>query len=105
MYSGLSYEARLIAYWQLIERAWIASGRAMPSPRSRADLPGEVFEVERNAKNRVDFDEASREPVMVQIEGRSIPFIGRRALLTNKRAAGRTKDLADVEALESPEDE
>jgi len=49
----------------------------------------------------VDFEEASREPVMVQVEGRSIPFIGRRALLTNKRASGRTKDLADVEALES----
>lgn len=49
MYSGLSYEARLIAYWQLIERAWVASGRAMPSPRPRGDLPGEVFEVERNA--------------------------------------------------------
>lgn len=49
MYSGLAYEARLIAYWQLIERAWVASGRQMPSPRPRADLPGEVFEVERNA--------------------------------------------------------
>ncbi len=28
-------------------------------------------------------------------------FIGRAALLANKRAAGRAKDLADVEALES----
>ena len=31
----------------------------------------------------------------------TIPVIGRRALLTNKRASGRPKDLADVEALES----
>ncbi len=52
----------------------------------------------------VDFDDASREPVMVQVDGRSIPFIGRRALLVNKRAAGRFKDLADVEALESSEE-
>lgn len=49
----------------------------------------------------VDFDDASHEPVMVKVEGRSIPFVGRQALLANKRAAGRTKDLADVEALES----
>ena len=27
-------------------------------------------------------------------------FIGRRALIANKRAAGRTKDLADVEELD-----
>jgi len=31
--------------------------------------------------------------------GRRIPFIGRRELLVNKRAAGRAKDLADIEAL------
>jgi len=30
---------------------------------------------------------------------RSVPFIGREAFLRNKRAAGRLKDLADIEAL------
>jgi hypothetical protein len=49
LYAGLSYEERLSAYWQLIERAWTASGRAMPAPRARAELPGEVFEVASNA--------------------------------------------------------
>jgi len=29
-----------------------------------------------------------------------VHYIGRDALLKNKRATGRTKDLADVEALE-----
>jgi len=31
-----------------------------------------------------------------------VSFIGREALLVNKRAAGRTKDLADIEALQRP---
>jgi hypothetical protein len=48
----------------------------------------------------IDFDEAKREPIIVEVAGRGVPFIGRRALLANKRAAGRMKDLADVEALE-----
>jgi len=53
----------------------------------------------------VTFDHASRDSVLVTIEGRAVPFIGRVALLDNKRAAGRHKDLADVEALESADDE
>jgi len=34
------------------------------------------------------------------VDGRPIPVIGREALLRNKRAAARPKDLLDVEALE-----
>jgi hypothetical protein len=30
------------------------------------------------------------------------PFLGRAALIRNKRASGRTKDLADIEALGEP---
>jgi hypothetical protein len=45
MYEGLSPEQRLAAYWQLIVRAWTASGRAMPTPTARDQLPGEVFEI------------------------------------------------------------
>jgi hypothetical protein len=33
---------------------------------------------------------------------REVPFIGRDAFLRNKRAAGRPKDLADVDALREP---
>jgi hypothetical protein len=32
--------------------------------------------------------------------GLRAPFLGRQALIENKRASGRTKDLADIEALE-----
>jgi hypothetical protein len=34
-----------------------------------------------------------------QVRSREIPFLGRRTLVANKRATGRTKDLADLEAL------
>ena len=34
---------------------------------------------------------------------RKVAFIGREAFLRNKRAAGRPKDLADVDALREPE--
>lgn len=33
---------------------------------------------------------------------RDVPFIGREAFLQNKRAAGRPKDLADIDALREP---
>ena len=34
-----------------------------------------------------------------RVSDRAVPFIGRGDLVTNKRAAGRKKDLADLEAL------
>jgi len=34
----------------------------------------------------------------------TVSFIGRDAFLRNKRAAGRPKDFADVDALREPED-
>lgn len=48
----------------------------------------------------VTFDEALRGSNTFELEGYRIPYIGRLALIANKRAAGRHKDLADVEELE-----
>jgi len=48
----------------------------------------------------VSFDEAASEPIHADVDGRVVPVIGRHALLQNKRAAGRHKDLDDVEWLE-----
>lgn len=48
----------------------------------------------------VSFDEAASEPVLADVDGRVVPVIGREALLRNKRAAGRHKDLDDAEWLE-----
>ncbi len=47
----------------------------------------------------ISFDEAVAEGDALNIDGRRVPVIGRQALLANKRASGRHKDLADVEAL------
>ncbi len=34
-----------------------------------------------------------------EVAGLQLPFLDRETLITNKRASGRLKDLADVEAL------
>jgi hypothetical protein len=49
-----------------------------------------------------DFETAWAERVEHAFGGRRVPFIGRGALVRNKRASGRRKDLADLEALGEP---
>lgn len=49
----------------------------------------------------VSFDEAAHDAIEVELASMRIPVIGRDALLKNKRASGRAKDLSDLEALES----
>lgn len=48
----------------------------------------------------VTFDEALEGSKTFELDGHQIPYIGRLALIANKKAAGRHKDLADVEELE-----
>lgn len=53
--------------------------------------------------NRVDgitFEEAVAEGRTFELDGRRIPVIGLAALLRNKRASGRSQDVADAEALD-----
>jgi hypothetical protein len=47
----------------------------------------------------VTWDEAWEGRDVGSCGGHQLPFIGRREFIRNKRAAGRLKDLADVEAL------
>lgn len=47
----------------------------------------------------VEFDEAWLGRVTHEVDGLAVPFLGRSALVRNKRASGRTKDKADLEAL------
>ena len=46
------------------------------------------------------FEAAWTSRITHQVNDLEVPFIGRAALLENKRATGRPKDLADIDALE-----
>ena len=48
----------------------------------------------------VRFEEAWPRRVMVTVEGRAMPVLGRDDLIRNKRATGRPRDLADLAELE-----
>ena len=47
----------------------------------------------------VTFEEAWPDRVTHEAGGLAVPFLGRATLVRNKRASGRAKDLADLEAL------
>ena len=49
----------------------------------------------------VSFDEAWASRLEAAIADRRVAFLGREALIANKRAAGRDKDLLDVKTLEN----
>ena len=73
-----SVEARLRAVDQLSADGWRLAAKPMPGYRRR---------------------EAPIRILSMRDASAAIPFIGRRHLVENKRAAGRTKDLADLEEL------
>lgn len=45
------------------------------------------------------FDEAWPDLIEAYLDDVLVPFIGQDAFIRNKRASGRLKDLADIEAL------
>jgi Nucleotidyl transferase of unknown function (DUF2204) len=52
----------------------------------------------------VSFEEAWPQRAQAEVEGTAVNFIGREALIRNKRLAGRTQDKADLEALDAGAD-
>ncbi len=48
----------------------------------------------------MSFEAAWQGCASANLEGHTVYFIGREALILNKRSTGRLKDLADVESLE-----
>ncbi len=61
-------------------------------PPRRIDLLTEI--------DGVNFDEAWQSKTISQVSALEVPFLGWDALLRNKKASGRPKDLADVRLLE-----
>lgn len=58
-----------------------------------------------SAISGVEWNEAWSERVEGPLGRHQVSFLGRDAFLRNKRAAGRPKDLADIDALEPRQDE
>lgn len=65
-------------------------------PPRRIDLLTEI--------TGVSFDDAWSDRVHTSIAGLQVDVLGRQSLLTNKRATGRPKDLADLAALDACND-
>jgi len=57
-----------------------------------------------SAISGVEWDEAWSEGVEGPLGSHQVHFLGREIFLRNKRAAGRLKDLADIDALEPGSD-
>lgn len=62
-------------------------------------LPPDRIDVLTGITGVASFDQAWAERIEHDVRGVPVPFLGRATLLANKRASGRRKDLADVEAL------
>ena len=52
------------------------------------------------SRTALKFDDAWPRRQMVEIEGRTLPFLSRDDLIRNKAAVGRPRDLADIDDLE-----
>lgn len=94
------------------DKVWAAlAGFGAPlSALKKQDLttPGIVFQIGvepvridiLTAIDGVDFEGAWSRRIVVDVDGQSVPLLGKDDLIRNKRAAGRPQDLADVAALE-----
>ena len=76
------------------------------APRYTGDLDVLVRPTDENAERLIAAIHSFWLPdipmTAAQFGSRIVPFIGRAEFLKNKRAAGRLKDLADIEALSDP---
>jgi hypothetical protein len=52
----------------------------------------------------VGFGEAHAKAIVRDFAHLQIPFLGLQSLIANKKASGRPKDLADLEALAAPDE-
>jgi hypothetical protein len=76
-----------------------ANGLARPGMIYQIGLPPRRIDILTEISG-VDFDDAWTSRITQEIAGLKVPFLGREALLRNKRASGRVKDLSDIALLE-----
>ena len=70
-----------------------------PSTVIQLGLPPNRIDLLTSLSGVRDFDEAWRDRMELEVRGRNVPFLGRATLVKNKRAVGRVKDQADLDAL------
>ena len=81
---------------------------ALPLSTRDLEIPGQVVQIgvppQRidilTGVTGVEFETAWTERIVHRVDTLDLPFLGREALLRNKRATGRAKDVADVEILD-----
>ncbi len=76
----------------------VAADFAQPGAVSQIGLPPRRIDLLTEISG-LTFDEAWTSRITAEVEGRTVSFIGREALLKNKEASGRLKDIADVARL------
>ena len=75
-----------------------AAELARPGIVYQIGLPPRRIDI-MTALSGVTFDDVWVSRVTAEVDGRTVAFIGRAALLKNKEATGRPKDIADVARL------
>jgi hypothetical protein len=70
-----------------------------PGPIIQLGLPPSRIDVLTAISGVPDFAAAWGSRSVHEVRGQQVPFLGRAELIVNKRASGRRKDLADLEAL------
>jgi hypothetical protein len=89
----------LAAFGAPLERLDIAeSDFTLPDIVAQLGLPPNRIDI-LTGLSGVTFAEAWPDRVEAEIDGIRVPFLGRDALIKNKRASGRKRDLGDIEAL------
>ncbi len=76
-----------------------AADFARPDTVVQIGLPPNRIDILTAITGVSDFETAWNDRAVHTIRERPIPFLGRRTLVQNKRAVGRPKDLADLDAL------
>jgi Nucleotidyl transferase of unknown function (DUF2204) len=84
----------------LVTHAITAADFSKPGTVYQMGLPPSRIDILTSISG-VGYGDAAREAIAVETRGVRFRVIGRRALLDNKRASGRPKDLEDVRRLES----